>query len=231
MRQPNEWDERLHQRIWELLPWYANGTLEAGERRSVEEHTARCERCREELESCRRLGAVMVRSEEVIPSPHPSQLVRLMARLEQAESSSPGQRLKGLFAVTPKPVRWALAAQLAAVLLLTAGLLWSLKALVSPAGVLGAPAEFRTLSDPVASPAAPAPLTRVRIVFAEDTTERRIREVLLGAGGQMAGGPSPLGAYQIELPAGRDPLPVVLAYLRRQSEVLFAEPITGEEGL
>ena len=28
-------EERSHQRVWELLPWYANGTLEPGERRTV----------------------------------------------------------------------------------------------------------------------------------------------------------------------------------------------------
>ncbi len=35
----------------ELLPWYVNSTLETHERRQVEAHVARCERCRVEVES------------------------------------------------------------------------------------------------------------------------------------------------------------------------------------
>lgn len=225
MKQTHEWDERLHQRVWELLPWYANDTLEEGERRLVEEHTARCERCREETERCRQIGEAMLRSNETMPAPHPAQLARLMSRLDEAERSSPGQRWKNLLVATPKAVRWTLAAQLAAVLLLTAGLIQSREASV-PASA--PPAEYRTLSEPVESPAA-APVTRLRVVFAEEAAERQIRAVLLGVGGQIAGGPSPLGAYRVELPAGRDPLPVVLAYLRGRPEVRFAEPIAGEE--
>jgi hypothetical protein len=208
-------DERLHQRVWDLLPWYANGTLEEGERWTVEEHAAGCERCRGELESCRQLGEAVRRSEEAAPSPHPARLARLMDRLD--ESSSFAARLRGLFAVTPGPVRWVLAAQLAALLLLVAGWSWT-RTSAPPAPQ----AAYRTLSDPAPQPSS---TVRVRVVFAEDATERQIRGVLLAIGGQLAGGPSPLGAYTVELPAGQDPLPVVLAHLRNRPEVSFAEPV------
>jgi hypothetical protein len=52
--------------------------------------------------------------------------------------------------------------------------------------------------------------------------------VLLPIGGRLAGGPSPLGAYTIELPEGRDPLPIVLQHLRSRPEVRFAEPVAGK---
>jgi len=44
--------------------------------------------------------------------------------------------------------------------------------------------------------------------------------------GQIAGGPSPLGVYTVEIPAGpaADPLPVILAHLRSHPAVHFAEP-------
>jgi len=213
MRQENE---RLHHRVWELLPWYANGTLEESERRTVEEHTAHCQRCRAELESCQRLGEALARSGETAPTPHPARLSRLMERLDEAEGSSLRQRLGGLLTATPRPVRWTLAAQLAAVLLLAAGWMWSAPPPPAP------PAEFRTLSDPAP---APAMGTRVRVVFAEDATELQIRDVLLAVGGWLAGGPSPLGAYTVELPEGRDPLPVVLQHLRSRPEIRFAEPV------
>ena len=202
-------DERLHQRVWELLPWSANGTLSETEQRTVEEHAAQCRRCREELEACRRLGEAVRSAAVEAPVPHPARLARLTARLDEAE----GSRVKSLFAATPRPVRWLLAGQLAALLLLAASWMWT-----PPPPP---PAEFKTLSDP----AAPAAGPRVRLVFADGATERQIRDVLLPIGGQLAGGPSPLGVYTVELPAGRDPLPVVLKHLRSRPEVSFAEPV------
>lgn len=32
--------ERVHRRVWELLPWYVNGTLSHPERQGVEAHLA-----------------------------------------------------------------------------------------------------------------------------------------------------------------------------------------------
>jgi anti-sigma factor RsiW len=206
-------DGRLHQRVWELLPWYANGTLGDAERHTVDEHAALCERCRQELEACRRLGQAMREAAVEAPAPHPARLSRLMDRLDQAEGPSLRARLASLLTATPRPVRWVLAAQLAALLLLAA---LPLRTPPPPP-----PAEFKTLSDPVAVAAGP----RVRVVFADGATERQIRDVLLPIGGQLAGGPSPLGVYTVELPAGRDPLPVVLRHLRGRPEVSFAEPV------
>ena len=206
-------DERLHQRVWELLPWYANGTLGDAERRTVEEHAARCERCRKELDACRQLGEAVQTAAVEAPTPHPARLARLMDRLDEADGSPLRARLGGLLTATPKPVRWILAGQLAALLLLAAAPLWTPP---SPP-----PAEFKTLSEPVAAAAGP----QVRVVFADGATERQIRDVLLPIGGQLAGGPSPLGVYTVELPEGRDPLPVVLRHLRSRAEVSFAEPV------
>lgn len=219
-------EERSHQRVWELLPWYANGTLEPGERRTVEEHAARCERCRQELEECRQLGAALSPLQdagETAPTPHPARLARLMARVDQIEETGRAsfpRRLRSLFAATPAPARRLLAAQLALIVLLAGA--WAWKAV--PAAP-DAPAEYRTLSDP--APPAPAASLRVRVVFAEDATEQQIREVLLGVGGQLAGGPSPLGAYTVEIPSGRDPVPIILSFLRSRPEVRFAEPLGG----
>lgn len=208
-------DERLHQRIWELLPWYANGTLPETEHRTVEEHAEQCQRCREELAACRRLGEAVRTSAAEPPVPHPARFALLKARLDQAEES----RVRSLLDATPKAVRWLLAAQLAALLILAAGWMWR-----TPPPPPAAPAEYQTLSDPVAASAGP----RVRVVFAEEATERQIRNLLLPIGGQLADGPSPLGVYTVELPEGRDPLPVVLKHLRSRPEVSFAEPVAGE---
>src|SRR3954451_19000440 len=84
-RQEQDRGERVHQRIWELLPWYANGTLSDPDRERVEAHTADCRRCRDEVETCRRTAAAVKSQGEVAPSPHPVQLQRTLARIDELE--------------------------------------------------------------------------------------------------------------------------------------------------
>jgi hypothetical protein len=261
MSDPNIRDERGHESVWLLLPWYANGTLEAAERRLVEEHLAGCAACREELASCNGLAAALRSEQEGAPSPHPIQLERLLARvaeIEESENEANGRRLAAyledhdgddgeqaesaarpaspappaprapaspiglpghrqakraaLLAATPRPVRIALAGQLAALVLL------SLAFAVGPARPLAdrssqarpgaAPAAlYHTLSAPTANAEATAARPQIRVVFAETATEKQIREVLLRARGRLVDGPSPLGTYTLEIPAPAAPPP------------------------
>ena len=217
---------RAHQETWELLPWYANGTLEGAEREAVAVHLASCAECRDELARCRALAAE-VRGAVVAPSPHPAQLAGLLRRVDAAEAAAAGAGGGGrragrgerrgamrALARTPRPVRWLLAAQAAALVVL----------LVGVGALIRRPAaEFRTLSDP--APAA-APLGQVRVVFAPETTEAELRALLLPLRGELTGGPSQLGAYTVGFPAGpgAEPMPVVLSYLREHPRVRFAEP-------
>jgi len=216
---------RLHRRVWDLLPWYANGTLEDGERRTVESHLAACSRCREELSACRGLGELLQQVPEVAPAPHPAHLARILEKIgdhERAAWRSPLESLRNLLTATPRPVRWALAAQLALVLGL-AGLDLARRPAQPPAT---SPAAYRTLSD---APAAAAPSSRLRVVFAAGTTEQEIRDLLLGIRGQIVSGPSSLGVYTVEVPTGPDPLEDVLAHVRKHRQVSLAEPVAGED--
>ena len=121
--------ERLHRRVWDLLPWYANGTLLDGERRTVEAHLAACPRCREEIVACQRLGDVIRQTEETAPAAHPARLARLMERIDDEERSSehgwrrailaPWQALGALLRTTPPLARGALVVQLAFLVALT----------------------------------------------------------------------------------------------------------------
>jgi hypothetical protein len=258
MNDPNRRDERGHESVWLLLPWYANGTLEAAERRLVEEHLAGCAACREELASCNVLAAALRSGQDGAPTPHPIQLERLLARvaeIEESENEASGRSLAAyledhagdggeqagsaerrahaappsprapaaplgppapsgrrhakraaLLAATPRPVRIALAGQLAALVLL------SLALAVGPARPLadrssqarpgaGPAALYHTLSAPAAGAEAAAARPQIRVVFAETATEKQVREVLLRARGRLVDGPSPLGAYTLEIPA------------------------------
>src|SRR4051812_531011 len=115
-------EERLHQRVLELLPWYVNGTLETAERQTVEGHLAGCARCRGELAAARDLARVVKNAESAAPSPHPVQLARLLARLDAAPEepdTAPlpvrrgevaGRRHPALFALSPRRLRQLLVA-------------------------------------------------------------------------------------------------------------------------
>jgi hypothetical protein len=226
--------ERVHQRVWDLLPWYANETLPDAERRTVEAHLADCARCREEIVACQSLGEAIRRTEEPVPAVHPARLARLMERIDAEERSggrgwqrallTPWRGLAALLRMTPPLARGALVAQLVFLVALS-GLLvrWSsLPEEPAPA----APA-YQTLSESVPAPATPETTARLRLVFAKGTTEREVRDLLLGIRGQIVAGPSALGVYTVEVPAGPDPLDKVLAHLRAQPRVSLAEPAVG----
>jgi Putative zinc-finger len=235
--------ERLHGRVWDLLPWYANGTLAESERRSVESHLEACATCRAELDACRGLAAAIQQAPETAPAPHPTQLSRVLARIDALDSESAegtdaaaagrgGWRsplrtlrsLRAMLGATPSPARWALAAQLALVLVLAGALLRQPR----PASQGTAPPAFRTLADSAPEHAVSPGMAEVRVVFGPGTTEQEIRDLLLSVRGRISGGPSPLGVYTVEVPALPDPLPDVLAQLRRHRQVSLAEPVAGD---
>lgn len=221
MKSNNGQGERQHRRVLDLLPWYANGTLEDVERRVVEVHLAACARCREELAADRRLGESLRQTPETAPAPHPAQFARLLERLDSDRTGLRGAwaALRDLLTATPRAVRWTLAVQLGLVLLLGGGLLL----LRRPAPP---PAVYQTLSDPAPeTPATPAATARLRVVFAPGTSEEEIRDLLLGIRGQITAGPSPLGVYTVDVPAGPDPVADVIAHLRTHRQVSLAEPV------
>ncbi len=142
-----------------------------------------------------------------------------------------GSRFAPRLDFTPRRMRQLLAAELAAILALASILGWHLRAPVAPAPAVAAttaPTEYHTLSSdaPVVVAPGTAPL---RVLFAEGATAARIQQILAGIRGQITAGPSPVGAYVVAVPAGpsADPVELVLAHLRAQPEVSFAERVAG----
>ena len=221
-------DESTHSELQLLLPWYANGTLEESERRSLDEHLAGCADCRVELERCRALGSALALATPPAPAPHPAQLARLLARIERGEldrehdadegaraSARRSWRVAATWRATPRAARWWLAVQTAA---LVAAAVW-----------IGAPAptetrQFRTLAQ--TEPAARR--AQLRVVFSPGVGESEMRALLLEARAEIVGGPSPLGAYALALEPGvaGDSPEAVLSLLRADSRIRLAEPVT-----
>ena len=225
-----------HAKIDRLLPWYVNGTLSEAERAEVELHLDLCEDCRRELARCRVTSRTLRESGGVAPQPHPAQLNRLMRRIdalgEPEEAPSPGRRLWGAlarpFMGTPRPLRWAFAAQLALVALLGFLLLRPTPPPTHIASDSAPQAEFRTLSDSSGTATSNADQALLRVVFTEDLPERELREALLELRAEIVGGPSPFGVYTLAVPAkgaGAEPLDSLLEHLRARPGVQFAEVV------
>lgn len=221
---------RAHESVWELLPWFVNASLEDGELRQVGKHLVGCEECRREVGYLRNLSQTLASSEGLVLSPEAA-LDELMSKIQESErdrasrprrhTETPGTlgKLKGLIRQSPVEIRWLMAGQAGAAMLLLGLLLW-------PRGSApGVEKQYRTLSDPVQSTAPQATTQRLRMVFQSDVKERVMREVVLELDATIVAGPTPFGVYTLELksPLGAEELARLLEELRARGEVTFVE--------
>jgi hypothetical protein len=225
----NARNHRLHQEVWELLPWYVNGTLEGRECEEVETHLLTCPACQAELRHCRDLAAAVQATEETAWSPSPDRFSLLLARIDAAEAggahgSGWRERLRAqctrhllVLQSTPRLVRWAMVAQGAMILLLAGVLMWQMP--FSPGSL------YRTLADD--SDQAHQSHAHLQVAFTDDMTEQELRTLLTSIGGTIVKGPSALGFYTVELPvSGGSPdlVDPILDAVRAHRKVRFAEP-------
>jgi anti-sigma factor RsiW len=210
-----------HQLVFEALPFYANGTLNAQESGRVETHLEDCASCRTELARCREVSGAVKAGPEWSPSG--ADWAAMEARMDRADgrvqgaSAAPGlwEAVRSWFAVAPAPMRWAFLAQAALVIALAGGLLFR------PGGAK----VYETLSSP--EKVAPAGRARLHVVFAEDATERELRAALQDMNAAIVGGPSPTGVYTVELPfaaSDRGQLDQAIDRAKANPKIRFASP-------
>ena len=80
-----------HAEAWALLPWLANGRVQASDREWLEAHVAACEECRAEIAAQRMMATAMNRgaTPETAATDEQRSFNRLWARIEASESASP----------------------------------------------------------------------------------------------------------------------------------------------
>jgi hypothetical protein len=210
------YEDPAHREAVELLPWLVNCTLDGAERERVERHVIQCVACRRELEAARALQAAV--SSEEGDSAAADSLARLHARLLEEEASP---SLQGLWRALARRwrraqpwVRGALAAQFAIIVLLGGAL--AIAFLAARPG----PALYHTLGD---APPAPSGRPNLAVVFKGERSEQEIRRLLLRLDARVVDGPSPVGAYTLEVRKGQQQ--AALALLRGDPAVAFAEPV------
>jgi anti-sigma factor RsiW len=195
-----------HERVQQLLPWYAKGTLAAGDKAEVDLHLAQCAECREELVSERALAGAIAGL--------PLESERSWAAVARQLDERPQHRADFApvsFFRRRVSAGWASGAALAAA---------SVAALVVTAMPMRSPADhtYTALGSPRAAMSGNAV-----IMFTPDTSERQFRTLLSGAGARVVDGPTASGGYVLHVPdAQRE---ATLAKLRAATSVVLAEPI------
>ena len=229
MRDPSDpSDGNDHQKVWEILPWYVNGTLEGHEHEFVARHILRCQSCADEVVRCQSIATAVRSSEAAARTASPEHLARLMERIDRADASAAPERwrirvrewiekIRLVFQETPSLFRWALAAQTATIVLLAAATIW--QASVAPSFL------YQTLSDAGSGPEPGR--VHLQVVFADDITEREIRTLLSSIRATIVAGPSPMAVYTVALAADDREAPAQtqerLALLRSHPKVRLAE--------
>ena len=117
-------DERMHLRVWEVLPWVENGTADANELRRVNEHLRGCALCLSEFSRQHDLCLAMNGREPQVPRVEHG-LARLLQRIGDVEGDAqahPAQARRPQAAANARSrVAMTLAYGVAALVLLQSG--------------------------------------------------------------------------------------------------------------
>ena len=214
-----------HRLTWDLIPGVVNGRVSEEEHRSVDEHLQSCGDCREEYEFQRRLHGVLQADGTVERDPQPA-LQRLWTRidaLDERARSEPAAPGIGETKLRPQIRTRYLARTLAAAVFVEAiGLAFLGQALWGHAE----PAAYRTLTTPTTSTQRPT----IRAVLAPTLTVGELHRLLGRLRLQIVDGPTEAGVYSLAPAAAGNAGANVLAELRADPGVRFAEPLDPVSG-
>jgi hypothetical protein len=201
-----------HVESFDLLPWYATGTLDPAEHARVEQHLMGCIACRNELRNIRAMEAEITSAQDSDPAVE-SGFARIKERIDKIESGrARGISMRALMAqwlASSLWIRGALIAQTALVLALT-----SYVFLADPG-----PKYYHTLG---AMPELATARSKMIVAFDSAIAEGKIRNVLMRADARITDGPNRQGAYTLEV--ARERQQELLEELRRQNMLAKPEP-------
>lgn len=211
-----------HAEAWGLLPWLANGRIDAADREWVEAHAQTCAECRAELAAQKVVATQMQRDGAEAPADEANDEQRsfnkLWSRIEASEGAAPAAQTHAGAGRRASPmVRWLAAA----VVVQAIGL-----------GVLGFGAmrspDFVTVTKEESRPTrsnAPA----VRVVFSPAASIETINTLLEHQGLQIVDGPGTQGNFTAILSADAvasgASAESVASVMSKDPNVSFAQPI------
>jgi anti-sigma factor RsiW len=202
-----------HQEVQLLLPWYGAGTLDEAETAMVEAHLGDCAECRAELEQEPALKAALASTSPDVEDSWSSLRAQVLRTRPAPRRTRRPWVAAGRRLVRPEGLKWVVAAQFAALVVL---------AVAALPDAPGAPAQrqgaYRALGEAPSGRAG-----NVLAMFKPDASVASMRRSLDASGARLVDGPTPAGAYLLEVPGGESGRP--LASLRGDPNVTMAEPI------
>jgi anti-sigma factor RsiW len=185
-----------------LLPWYVAGTLAENERLMVEAHLRECPECRHELESVVSVRQSTRAMFEKAAAPSERLHAEVMARVRESRraATESGAASPQRSRATPRPLLQSIAEGLQLLMRPKWAPALAVLLIVVQAGVLTRIALQGSPEPQVQPRGIEVAAARIRIVFDPQATARDIRAALTALGGRIVDGPSPEGAYVIELP-------------------------------
>ncbi|MGR8929304.1 MAG: zf-HC2 domain-containing protein [Gammaproteobacteria bacterium] len=221
-----------HKKVWELLPWYLNGSLNGLELNLVKDHLRVCLLCRKEVADQEVLYDRLRHATKVTISSQPS-FERLISRIskETPQPISHGKaNIKILRCANWKDYLPLFPSQESWTLTLAAGLLiiilpWLVVYQVS----MDEGPAYHTVAN--RGSLGSFEKNDIRVVFVTHTDISEISEILSTIDGQIVDGPTKLGIFTIRIKDGEAAsLPQILETLREKKAVIFAEPARPIEG-
>lgn len=213
-----------HRKVWNLLPWYVNHSLDAVEKDRVRNHIRTCIACRIELQQQQQLFEEMQQT-DLLRQVSQASFAQLRKRIERqsvirpfTRPNQPSEESQPSSSQSPGFVKHAALA--ASLLLLAMPFMLHL-----PAEQSVSTAEYRTLAN---APENVPAHNRVRIVFADQPDSKQIETILHSISGRIVKGPSSTGIYEIQIGGQHTPpqeIDDAIAYLRNNTQVIFAELI------
>jgi Putative zinc-finger len=211
-----------HEEIFELFPWYLNGTIAEHERQRVDEHLRMCAMCRDYLARERDLYRSI--SGESSLEFIPASFSRLQARLDALSPEGPTapdpalRQSAGRYVTLRRrgSMPWRRVAA-AAIAVLAVGLL-SLVSADRWMQIRALPSEYRTVTASTPRP----PDEVIRAVFSPAITLVELQAILDEAQLRIISGPTEAGVYSLAATSQR-PVTASLALLRQHAAVRFAE--------
>jgi hypothetical protein len=201
-----------HQEVQQLLAWYWTGALDEADQALVETHLGDCAECRAELGTEPALKSALASASPDAETSWDSLRMRARSASAPRRSRRPwvaaGRKL-----ARPEGLKWVVAAQFVGLVVL--GMAAVPTAPTAPAARQG---NYRALGD------APTGRTgNVLAMFRPDARVAEVRRSLEASGARLVDGPTPAGAYLLEVPGGQNGRE--LAALRSNPNVTMAEPI------
>ncbi len=235
----------VHDEVWLLLPWAANGRLPNSQREWVEEHSRVCATCAEELSLQSRLCDALSAPERVTYAPGPS-FRKLLDRLDAPAAQAAGTETARTETARAEPtaLRARKSRSAEATLWRPPGLAWAASFIVM-VGMTALVASAYRWSEPRYTTRTDSGETSPRgvlhIAFDRGLSIGEVEEVLRASGARVVEGPDTTGIFGVSPASGAGPegarravtsqqLIELSTRLRADPRIRWVEPVDALDG-